>query len=306
VTDLLPAGLTLLSATPSQGTYTSGSGMWTVGTVSTGVSQTLIINALVASPSAKTNTAAISHADQFDPITANNSASATEAPPADLQVAITDGATTVVPGTGDTYMITVTNNGPDTVSSVTLTDTIPAALLNPIFGTPSAGSYDPGTRVWSGLSLASSQSVTITLTGTIDPSATGSLTNTVTVAGTADTNPGNNSATDVDTLTPQADLAITKTDGTASVAPGTPDTYTIVVSNSGRGQWRRQHQHLCHLAARRHRHLHRARPDQPVGHRLAHQHRDGGSAGRVGHQPRQQQRHRHRHATRNSNSYNCC
>src|SRR6202011_4851997 len=28
VTDLLPAGLTLVSATPSQGTYTSGTGLW--------------------------------------------------------------------------------------------------------------------------------------------------------------------------------------------------------------------------------------------------------------------------------------
>ena len=53
------------------------------------------------------------------------------------------------PGTADVYTIVVTNNGPSTVSSVTLTDTIPAALLNPSFG-PSAGIYDLGTGVWSG------------------------------------------------------------------------------------------------------------------------------------------------------------
>ena len=43
--------------------------------------------------------------------------------------------------------------------------------------------------------------MSITLSGTIDPNATGSLTNTVTVAapaGVTDTNPGNNSATDTD------------------------------------------------------------------------------------------------------------
>jgi trimeric autotransporter adhesin len=44
---------------------------------------------------------------------------------ADLKVINTDNAASVVPGTVDTYTITVTNNGPDTVSSVTLTDTIP-------------------------------------------------------------------------------------------------------------------------------------------------------------------------------------
>src|SRR5262249_28014784 len=97
-------------------------------------------------------------------------------PQADLSVTKTDGKTEAVPGTPNTYTLTFTNNGPSTVSSLTLTDDVPAELLNPVFGTPSAGSYDPATRVWSGLSLAAGQSVTITLTGTIDPAATGSLT----------------------------------------------------------------------------------------------------------------------------------
>src|SRR5262249_47629792 len=120
---------------------------------------------------------------------------------------------------------------------VDLTDDVPAALLDPVFGAPSAGSYDPATGVWSGLSLASGGSVTITLTGTIDPAATGTLTNTVHVAppsGVTDPNPANNNDSDTDTLTPQADLAITKTNGVTSVVPGGPSTtYTIVVSNAG-------------------------------------------------------------------------
>src|SRR5262249_27162999 len=57
LTDLLPAGLTFVSATPSQGTYLPGSGVWTVGTVSSGgVPQTLSITATVVSPAALTNT----------------------------------------------------------------------------------------------------------------------------------------------------------------------------------------------------------------------------------------------------------
>ena len=158
-------------------------------------------------------------------------------PQADLAVTKDDGKASAVPGTPDTYTITVTNKGPSTVSSVSLTDAVPAALLNPVFGTPSAGSYDPATGVWSGLSLASGQSVTITLTGTIDPAATGALTNTARVAppaGVTDPNPANNNDSDTDSLTPQADLAITKTDGVTSVVPGGPSTtYTIVVSNAG-------------------------------------------------------------------------
>src|SRR5262249_44498783 len=125
-------------------------------------------------------------------------------PRADLSVTKTDGKASAVPGTPVTYTITVSNAGPSTVSSLTLTDDLPAELLNPTFGTPSAGSYNAATGVWSGLSLASGQSVTITLTGTIDPAATGSLTNTAHVApppGVTDPNPGNNNATDTDTLT---------------------------------------------------------------------------------------------------------
>jgi len=157
-------------------------------------------------------------------------------PQADLSVTKDDGKTTAVPGTPNTYTITVTNSGPSTVSSVILTDTVPTTLLNPVFGTPSEGSYDAATGVWSGLSLASGQSATITLTGTIDPMATGSLTNTVRVdppAGVTDPNTANNNGSDTDTLTPQADLAITKSDSATSVVPGGSTTYTIVVSNTG-------------------------------------------------------------------------
>ena len=48
-----------------------------------------------------------------------------------------------------------------------------------------------------------------------------------------DPNPANNSATDTDTLTPSADLAITKTDGVTTATPGGSTTYTITASNAG-------------------------------------------------------------------------
>ncbi len=80
VTDLLPAGVTFVSATPSQGSYNAASGVWTVGTVNPGVPQTLGITGTVVSSTPQTNTATISHADQFDPNTANNTASDTIVP----------------------------------------------------------------------------------------------------------------------------------------------------------------------------------------------------------------------------------
>jgi uncharacterized repeat protein (TIGR01451 family) len=84
--------------------------------------------------------------------------------------------------------------------------------------------------------MPSGSSITYTVNATVGASATGNLVNTATVTaggGVTDPTPGNNSATDTDTLSPQADLAITKTDGSATEVPGTSVTYTIVVTNNG-------------------------------------------------------------------------
>ncbi len=79
-------------------------------------------------------------------------------------------------------------------------------------------------------------SVTYTVTGTVNPAATGTITNTASVAvpaGVEDTNPANNNAVDVDTLQPEVELSVTKTDNRATVRPGEQVTYSIVVTNQG-------------------------------------------------------------------------
>ena len=48
-----------------------------------------------------------------------------------------------------------------------------------------------------------------------------------------DSIPANNTATDTDTLDAEADLSITKDDGSLTYTPGGTVTYTIVVSNAG-------------------------------------------------------------------------
>lgn len=107
VGDPLPSGLTFVSATPSQGNYDSNTGGWTVGTVTTSTPQTLMITARVTSPNAQTDTAAITAADQSDPNTANNAASATETPQqADLVLA--NSVSNPTPNVGDAITYTVT------------------------------------------------------------------------------------------------------------------------------------------------------------------------------------------------------
>ena len=157
---------------------------------------------------------------------------------ADLSITKTDGVTTAPPGGSVTYTITASNAGPDAVTGATVADTFPA-ILTATWTCVGAGG---GTCTASGsgnindstVNLPVGASVTYTVSAAINPAATGSLSNTATISSSiADPNPGNNSATDTDTLTPQADLAITKTDGVTTAAPGGSVTYTITASNAG-------------------------------------------------------------------------
>ena len=69
---------------------------------------------------------------------------------------------------------------------------------------------------------------------TVDPTATGTLSNTAEIAGPlgfADPTTVNNVATDTTTITRRADLQVTKSDGVGTEIPGTSVTYTIVASN---------------------------------------------------------------------------
>jgi uncharacterized repeat protein (TIGR01451 family) len=86
------------------------------------------------------------------------------------------------------------------------------------------------------VNLAAGGAVTYTISGTLNPGATGTVSNTASVAppaGVTDPNGGNNTATDTDTVVVQIDLSITKTDGRSAVVAGQSITYTIVAANAG-------------------------------------------------------------------------
>src|SRR6185503_5461037 len=143
----------------------------------------------------------------------------------------------VVPGTNTTYTIVVTNPGgagsPSTAANFTVNDPIPTGVTG--FTWSGNGKTNQTGPINNDLvaSLAPGASLTYTVTAAVNAAATGSITNQVSVNAANDTNTSNNTTTDVDTLTPQNDVSVTKTDGVTSVVPGTSTTYTITVSNIG-------------------------------------------------------------------------
>ena len=158
---------------------------------------------------------------------------------ADLSITKTDGVSSVTAGGGLTYTITASNAGPDTATGATVADTFPASLTGSWTCVGAGGgtcSAAGSGNINATVSLPAGGSVTYTVSATVSPAATGTLSNTATVtapAGVSDPTPGNNSATDTDTIIQSADLAITKTDGVTIATAGGSVTYTITASNAG-------------------------------------------------------------------------
>lgn len=195
-----------------------------------------------------TNAATVAAPSLFtDSNSANNSASDTDSLlKADLAITDTDGKTSAVPGTVDTYTVVVTNNGPSAVTSATVQDLLAANadIASDSFTVAATGGASDTTHASSGtgsindsLSMPSGSKITYTISATISATATGTLTNMAAVASqpnVGDPVSSNNSASDNDTLTPQSDLLVTNHDSdSGTIVPGTQVTYTVVVKNSG-------------------------------------------------------------------------
>jgi large repetitive protein len=131
VADLLPAGYTFVSATPSVGSYNSGAGVWTVGTLASGGNATLTLQATVNATGPYANTATVSSTTP-DPDPSDNSSTSTPTPinpigNADLAVLKT-GPAQIERGQQVTFTIRVENRGPDTAINARLQDPTPAGL----------------------------------------------------------------------------------------------------------------------------------------------------------------------------------
>jgi len=237
VTDQVPAGLTLVSASTASGTYTSATGVWNIGALSSGTTATLTLVTTVTAPGNLTNTATKTAETQTDPNAANDSATASvtgQAP--DLTIAESH-VDPLARGGNGTYNLLISNVGQAPGSGVvTVNDTLPAGL------TPTSAS---GTG-WS-CSIAA-QTVTctrsdalaagasypaISLVVSISQTAASPVSNTATVGGGGEFNLANDSATDPTTIASIADVALTKIASRTTVSVGGSVSYTVTATNMG-------------------------------------------------------------------------
>ncbi|MFF7590598.1 hypothetical protein ACFZCK_24245 [Kitasatospora purpeofusca] len=246
VTDQVPAGVTAASmandqdgtACPITGGTAScpaveipvnGTASWTLtGTLDPNATTTPTNTALVTGgpdPSASTRTAVASP-------------TASPSPQANLTISKTLLTNPVVPGAQIQWRVTVTNNGPSRARNVVVTDQVPAGVTGASMRQGTDGADCPisgGTATCPAVEIAAGSSQTWTLTGTLDPNATVTPTNTAVVTGGPD--PGATARTAVASPTaspsPQANLTVSKALLTSPVVPGQPVQWRVTVTNNG-------------------------------------------------------------------------
>ena len=233
VTDLLPNGLTFVSATPSQGSYTSGTGAWAVGTIADNGTVTLALVATVNSSQAIVNQASVTAQTESDPNRSNNSAliSINGAGLADVQLQETVDDDTPGNGQNVTFTVSAHNDGPTTATNVVVTDNLPSGLTF-VSATPSQGTYTSGTGTWNVGTIASGATPTLTVVATVTTSSP-----VFRIVQKTQTEPDYASDNDTDSVSLNdntvADLAMSLVASQEPVPQGTTFTYTIVVSNHG-------------------------------------------------------------------------
>ncbi|MBI5951939.1 MAG: DUF11 domain-containing protein [Chloroflexi bacterium] len=243
VRDILPSGLTFVSSTATQGSYSNLTSIWTVGTLTTGSNAILTLVANVATGGAKINTAEVwSSYDQDPDSTPGNGAveddlaSVTVTPPATgfADVSVVQIVNNSTPNINDNivFTITVSNAGADIATGVVINDDLPAGLT--YISDNGGGAYNNTTGEWTIPSLAPGSSTILRITARV--ANAGAKTNTASVQSLGQTDPDLSDNSSSVTVTPGGGIAdLSLTQSYAKSSPGTAGyvVLTITVTNNG-------------------------------------------------------------------------
>ncbi|VFB77392.1 DUF11 domain-containing protein [Clostridioides difficile] len=217
-------------------TFQPWNGNLSIGTLDAGEIRSIIIRGTVSQTAVGTiiNTATISSPTP-DPNPDNNtSTDETDISPlADISV-IKGNEPVAIPGGRFIYGIEIANAGPSFAENVTLTDNIPASILNPEYSIDNGVTFQP----WNGSlnigTLDAGEIRNIIIRGTVSQTAIGTIINTATVSSTTpDPNLNNNTSTSEAEVSSSADISVVKRSNQTVVVPGDVLDYTIEVRNAG-------------------------------------------------------------------------
>jgi uncharacterized repeat protein (TIGR01451 family) len=220
----------------SQGNVTAAGGSlgWDVGTLPVGSNATASIVTIPVVPKLVLSTATVGFPGQD--LNPNNTASASVlviVPSVEVAVTMIGSPNPVPVGGLLTYAITVTNNGPFTAYSVTLTNTLPPNV-NVVSVATSQGTYGPLGAVVDLGTLAPGTNATVDLV--VSPTTTGVITATTQVSiAPSETDPVSAAtiASATNTVVPAADLAVSALSTPNPVISGSNFTYVLAFTNHG-------------------------------------------------------------------------
>jgi uncharacterized repeat protein (TIGR01451 family) len=260
LTDTIPTHTTFVSLAQTGTTWVCPAPVTavscTIASLPSGATTTFTLVVTVTGGTVITNTASTSTSTP-DPNPSSNSSTVNVTVAAvgqyDLSVTSSASPNPVTAGNNITFLLNFANNGPNSVSNVTYTDTVPANTTFvslalpagttcptlPAVGGTGAISCCPGTGgVCSGAAVPSGTTAQLPLVVKVNTStASGTvISNTANIAPTTnDVNVANNTstATTIVASPTQADVAILKTAAPQPVDQGATLTYTLQVTNNG-------------------------------------------------------------------------
>jgi uncharacterized repeat protein (TIGR01451 family) len=235
VSDAVPAGLTLVSAQPSQGSCSLPSSTCTLGAIADGGSAQILVTAVISSTASGTVTnCASATGDQQDPNAGDNRSCAglTIQPPpqprSDIAIDKKVNHSSAHPGQKLTYTLTVTNHGPDAAPNVRITDTA-SLSLKVLSAKPSRGSCHAGRPTTCSLgTLGAGAHATVRIVAEVMDTGTEKNTASST-CDCVDPNPHNNLDSAKTRIT--ARLLLRKTATPGSVTTGHTVTFHLKVTN---------------------------------------------------------------------------
>ena len=209
VSDPLPAGVDLVSATPDQGSCTEGATVGCdLGSIASGGDAHVTVVVRPTSAGALSNTATVSTASgdsngSNDQATSNTTVNPATAPPADIGMSLSDSPDPVQVGQNLTYAVTVHNSGPNTATDVHVHDALPPGDVSFVSAGADQGSCSGTGTVDCALgSIASGGNAHVSIVVKPTDSAVGTLFNTPSISTTStDTNVNNDTATASTTVT---------------------------------------------------------------------------------------------------------